>query len=89
MHIPGILQVGGFSITSTPNDAKGEHGYVELAIQDAPQNPPAAWFWRPFNDIKHIKINIRAGGSFVWPPPGINMETISKVVLVAGGVGIK
>lgn len=31
---------------------------------------------------------MRTGGSFVWPPPGINVDEIEQVVLVAGGVGI-
>jgi NAD(P)H-flavin reductase len=34
------------------------------------------------------QIIVRTGGSFVWPPPGINVDEIEQVVLVAGGVGI-
>ena len=89
MHIPGVRQVGGFSITSTPDDAEAEHGFVELAIQDAPKNPPAAWFWRPVDEIRQSRIDIRVGGNFVWPPLGMDVESITKIILVAGGVGIK
>jgi hypothetical protein len=32
---------------------------------------------------------VRAGGSFVWPPPGIEVKRIRRVVFIAGGVGIK
>lgn len=32
---------------------------------------------------------IRVGGSFIWPPPGINVTSIERLVFVAGGVGIK
>lgn len=28
------------------------------------------------------------GGSFVWPPPNIDLDKIEKVVFIAGGVGI-
>lgn len=34
------------------------------------------------------QIIVRTGGSFVWPPPGIDVNGIEQVVLVAGGVGI-
>ena len=39
--------------------------------------------------IKGQELQIRVGGSFVWPPPGIDVDQVQKVVLVAGGVGIK
>ena len=39
--------------------------------------------------IKGQELQIRVGGSFVWPPPGLDGDQIQKVVLVAGGVGIK
>lgn len=31
---------------------------------------------------------MRPGGSFVWPPSGLDVEGIEQVVLIAGGVGI-
>ena len=89
VHIPGVRQIGGFSITSTPRDTGGKDGYIELAVQESARNPPAAWFWRPIDETRQNKIHIRAGGSFVWPPLGIDPKSITKVIFVAGGVGIK
>ncbi|KAK8035309.1 hypothetical protein PG993_010304 [Apiospora rasikravindrae] len=72
-------------------------GYLELAVQRSPANPPAAWLWQenkePSADATEESIigrelQVRIGGSFVWPPPGINVRTLRRVVFVAGGVGI-
>ncbi|KAJ5637985.1 hypothetical protein N7490_007864 [Penicillium lividum] len=68
--------------------SQGRAPYVELAVQDSPSNPAAAWLWRPQYEIIGKKVNIRVGGSFVWPPTGINVHEIKTVVLIAGGVGI-
>lgn len=65
------------------------NGYLELAIQSSPQNPPAAWLWRPETEILGKRLLVRVGGNFVWPPPGVDVNGIRKVLLVAGGVGIK
>jgi hypothetical protein len=65
-----------------------EDGYLELAIQDSPANEPAAWLWRPREDILGQELVVRVGGSFVWPPPR-GAEGVRRLVLVAGGVGIK
>lgn len=70
-------------------ETKGRPPYVELAVQNSPSNPAAAWLWRPEDEIVGKELSVRVGGSFVWPPPGIGMEAIKKVVFVAGGVGIK
>lgn len=32
---------------------------------------------------------IRVGGSFTWPPPHLDAQKIDRLVLIAGGVGIK
>jgi len=32
---------------------------------------------------------VRVGGSFVWPPPGLDVNKIKRVMFIAGGVGIK
>ncbi|MCJ1403319.1 hypothetical protein MMC11_006542 [Xylographa trunciseda] len=91
VFIPGLTKAGGFTITSTPRDAKPQpsrDGYVELAIQDSPKNPPAAWLWRPIPEILGKSLLIRVGGSFVWPPPAMNAEDVKRLILVAGGVGI-
>ncbi|KAI9874013.1 MAG: hypothetical protein M1830_010295 [Pleopsidium flavum] len=92
VHIPGLPKAGGFTITSTPQDAfpKSDHsdGYVELAIQKSPRNPPAAWLWRPENDILGSHLLVRAGGSFVWPPPCDDVQRLKRAVFIAGGVGV-
>lgn len=73
--------------TSAPASQGGP--YVELAVQNSPSNPPAAWLWRPKDEILGKEINIRVGGSFVWPPTGVDIQKVKNVVLIAGGVGIK
>ncbi|MCJ1382513.1 hypothetical protein MMC17_005626 [Xylographa soralifera] len=91
VFIPGLAKAGGFTITSTPRDAdyqSSRDGYVELAIQESPKNPPAAWLWRPTSEILGKSLLIRVGGSFVWPPPAIDAAKVKRLVLVAGGVGI-
>lgn len=91
LHIPGLHQAGGFTITSTPDQAKGSHenGYLELAVQQSPRNPAAAWLWQQGNMIVGSELMVRVGGTFVWPPPNMKVQDIKKVVFVAGGVGIK
>ncbi|KAJ5532771.1 hypothetical protein N7494_009323 [Penicillium frequentans] len=68
--------------------SQGRAPYVELAVQDSPSNPAAAWLWRPKHEIIGKEVNIRVGGSFVWPPTGIDVHEVKNVVLIAGGVGI-
>lgn len=51
-------------------------------------DPPAAWLWQDADAIIFAELQIRIGGSFVWPPPGINIRSLRRVVFVAGGVGI-
>ncbi|KAJ5949516.1 hypothetical protein N7454_001100 [Penicillium verhagenii] len=68
--------------------SQGRAPYVELAVQDSPSNPAAAWLWKPKHEIIGKEVNIRVGGSFVWPPSGIDIHEIKNVVLIAGGVGI-
>jgi hypothetical protein len=62
---------------------------IELAIQKSPRNPPAAWLWRPETDIIGSRLGVRVGGSFVWPPSHPSIAEIRRLVLIAGGVGIK
>lgn len=92
--MPDIEKAGGFTITSSPRDAltqtDPEHKpFFELAIQKSPKNPPAAWLWQPVEEIEGKEVNVRVGGSFVWPPPGLNVKRIKRVIFIAGGVGIK
>ncbi|OAX77813.1 hypothetical protein ACJ72_07885 [Emergomyces africanus] len=65
-----------------------EEPYIELAVQESPSNPPAAWLWRPQGEILGQELVVRVGGSFVWPPPDIPLADIGRAVFVAGGVGI-
>lgn len=44
--------------------------------------------WRPEGQILGTELQVRVGGSFVWPPPGIEPANIRNVLFVAGGVGI-
>lgn len=95
--VPGIEKPGGFTIISPPSAAAAtensqEHPYLELAVQESPQNPQASWLWRPIDEILDSSIRVRIGGSFVFPPPlssaDESIQSIRKVVFVAGGVGI-
>ncbi|KGO73348.1 Riboflavin synthase-like beta-barrel [Penicillium italicum] len=70
------------------SESQGRPPYVELAVQDSPGNPSAAWLWKPNEEILGKELNIRVGGSFVWPPTGVNINDVKNVVFVAGGVGI-
>lgn len=95
VFIPDVPKAGGFTITSTPSqarssatDADAPPGYIELAVQKAPDNP-AAWLWqKDTSALLGKELKMRVGGSFVWPAPGANIYTLRKVVFVAGGVGI-
>lgn len=65
------------------------YAYLELAVQKSPENPPAAWLWQEEGTILDKELRVRVGGSFVWPPPGINVRSsLRKAVFVAGGVGV-
>lgn len=96
VYVPTVPKAGGFTITSGPSAAVAQQGpdgqvpepYLELAIQKSPANPPAAWLWQPLPAIMNAEVKVRVGGSFVWPPAGIDVSSLRKVVLVAGGVGI-
>ena len=87
VFVPSIPKAGGFTITSPPSLASPANPspHLELAIQESPSNPPAAWFWRPKEDILGQALKVRVGGSFVYPPRGWSGK---RVVFVAGGVGI-
>lgn len=93
-YVPEIAKPGGFTITSPPSKALRSTGpdapapYLELAVQKSPDNAVAQWLWRPAESILHSQLRVRIGGSFVWPPPGIDPSTLKKVVFVAGGVGV-
>ncbi|EGP92264.1 uncharacterized protein MYCGRDRAFT_98569 [Zymoseptoria tritici IPO323] len=89
--IPGIPRAGGFTLTSTPDQARASVStppYLELAIQKS-RNPPAQWLWKPSEEIIGTQLVVRVGGSFTWPPPHLDVAKVDRLVLVAGGVGIK
>lgn len=89
--IPGLNKAGGFTITSTPFEAKpSAHSppFLELAIQRS-RNPPAEWLWQDSETILGSQLRVRVGGSFTWPPQHLDITTIDRLVLIAGGVGIK
>lgn len=90
VHVPEIPKAGGFTITSTPSllGPSSTEPYLELAIQRSPDNPAAAWLWRPVSEILNQELVVRVGGSFVWPPSSVPFSLIKKVVFIAGGVGI-
>jgi len=87
VFVPSIPKAGGFTITSPPSLASSANPcpHLELAIQESPSNPPAAWLWRPEKDILGQVLQVRVGGSFVYPPRGWSGK---RVIFVAGGVGI-
>ncbi|KAM7204390.1 hypothetical protein V8F33_001692 [Rhypophila sp. PSN 637] len=63
--------------------------YLELAIQESPLNPPAAWLWLPQDKILNKTIQVRVGGSFIFPPfPPNSFKPLDKVIFIAGGVGV-
>lgn len=85
--------VGGFTITSPPQASHPtqEDPHIELAIQSSPENPPAAYLWRPTLDILDSTVTFRVGGNFVYPPLTYDQEeckNLDRVVFIAGGVGI-
>jgi hypothetical protein len=63
--------------------------YLCLAIQRSADNPAAEWFWSPEEVITGGRLKVRVGGSFVWPPPSVDTDTIDNVIFVAGGMGVK
>ncbi|RVX66153.1 hypothetical protein B0A52_09882 [Exophiala mesophila] len=93
LYIPNIDVVGGFTITSAPQDSNQsqEDPHIELAIQSSPDNPPAAYLWRPISQILDSTVSFKVGGTFVYPPLTLSRqkcEKIDRAVFIAGGVGI-
>ncbi|KAB5563320.1 hypothetical protein GE09DRAFT_778453 [Coniochaeta sp. 2T2.1] len=94
VFVPSVPKAGGFTITSPPSKAipssDTSAGYLELAIKKSPDNPAAQWLWNSVPEILNSELNVRVGGSFVWPPPprDIELSTLRKAVFVAGGMGI-
>lgn len=79
------------STTTPPSAATFDDPYVELAIQKAQENPPAAYLWQPPEQIMNAPVRFRVGGNFSHPPMTLSMgefKEIGNIVLIAGGVGI-
>ncbi|POR33431.1 AP-1 complex subunit gamma-1 [Tolypocladium paradoxum] len=101
-YVPDVLQPGGFTITSAPSAAAASPDvqeqpppYLELAVQECPDNAVASWLWRPSSRIVGSTLRVRIGGSFVFPPLPLpqwpsrsRLDGIRRVVFVAGGVGV-
>ncbi|KAH7152975.1 hypothetical protein EDB81DRAFT_439378 [Dactylonectria macrodidyma] len=91
-YVPDTAKPGGFTLTSPPSAAAATapSPYLELAVQVSPENPAAAWLWRPVPELLGSSLGVRVGGSFVFPPVGTSGSGLElrRVVLVAGGVGI-
>lgn len=64
-----VIPPGG-AVPSPPDPAQ-EEPYLELAVQKSPDNPPAQYLWRSVSEILNSELRVRVGGSFVWPPPGV------------------
>jgi ferredoxin-NADP reductase len=87
VHVPGLPHAGGFSITSPPSALAGPAPYLELAVQYAPSNSHAVFLSRPSLELLSTELQVRVGGSFVWPPV-VSPEGLRRAVFVAGGIGI-
>ena len=73
-------------------DDEHAYAYLELAVQKSPDSPAAIWLWRGDGGggeaLLGGELGVRVGGGFVWPPAGVNVRALRKVVFVAGGVGV-
>jgi len=80
---PGIKEVAGYSICSTPRLAQ-ERGIIELAVQRG-DFPPTLWIHSQckVGDVVQIQI----GGKFYFDPVDDGLPP-RDLMLVAGGVGI-
>ncbi|KAL7813477.1 hypothetical protein V8C26DRAFT_162011 [Trichoderma gracile] len=93
-YIPGVPKAGGFTITSAPSSSfpcppSSEPPYFELAVQESPENEPAAWLWRPVGEILGERLRVRVGGRFVFPPlfPGTREKESPPAAAAAAAVG--
>ncbi|MBN3291980.1 OXND1 protein, partial [Polypterus senegalus] len=80
--IPGVSNVGGFSICSNPGLLRRD-GVIELAVKYS-EHPPARWIHTECG-LDSV-VSLRAGGDFFFDP--LPSEPAKNLLLVAGGVGI-
>jgi hypothetical protein len=95
LHLDGLEVLRGYGIISVPGAALaaqdialGSKPHVEVIIQNAPtiqiQQPRAE-----VSLLVGTQLNISFGGSFVWPPNSVHTTPITRVVFLAGGVGVR
>ncbi|KAF2093656.1 hypothetical protein NA57DRAFT_48001 [Rhizodiscina lignyota] len=100
VHFPAIEKAGGYTIISAPGEAAPANTenpqsgtgtspgpFLELAVQHAPTDQVQR-LWGKDGSVLNMPLKVRVGGSFVWPPPGIDVSSIKKSIFIAGGVGI-
>jgi ferredoxin-NADP reductase len=77
--IPGVAEVGGYSLVSAPSGGP----FFDLAVKKA-RHPPAAWV----HDLAAPGdlVGVRVGGDFTLPR--LQAQGYSHLVMLAGGVGI-
>jgi ferredoxin-NADP reductase len=81
-HIPDVDTIGGYSITSLPEDLP----VLELAVK-ASDHPPAAWVTREAK--VGDRVHMRVGGEFVYAAPApVPTDRVQRLLFIAGGVGI-
>jgi hypothetical protein len=95
LHLDGLEVLRGYGIISVLDAALAAQGialgskpHVKVIIQNAPtiqiQQPRAEVSLRV-----GTQLNILFGGSFVWPPNSVHTTPITRVVSLAGGVGVR
>jgi hypothetical protein len=68
LHIPALPDhVGGFSLIS---DSRLASESFELAVKKSDTNPPAVWLHGDEAQPGSSEVEVRVGGSFVYPPRG-------------------
>jgi hypothetical protein len=95
LHLDGLVVLRGYGIISVPGAAlaaqdiaPGSKPHVEVIIQ----NVPTIQMQQPQAEVSLLvgtQLNISFGGSFVWPPNSVHTTPITRVVFLAGGVGVR
>lgn len=92
IFIPTIPKAGGFTITSPPSAPSSNPTCRPLprTRRAKSSNPLAKFFHHSIPSIFNTQTSIRVGGSFTHSPHTLSIPTknISRLVLIAGGVGI-
>jgi len=80
VFIEGVEKVGGYSMTSTPQELPT----LRLAVKRS-KHPPAAWVHSEDATVG-ATVQVKAGGRFGWTPD--TAPQMRHLLLVAGGIGI-